>query len=106
MTTQTNEWKDIIKERMDNYNNEVSKITRSLNKVINELKTAPYGIKAESNRIENGEKLTWEVNIGKHSHLFYLNDFKLGPHPSGRIIESLEERIEIAILEKFKFELK
>lgn len=106
VNTQTQEWKEIIKNRMDNYNKKVSEITSTLNKVVSELKVSPYNMRIESKQIEDAEKLTWEVKIGNHKHLYYLNDFQLGLHTSGKIIDSLEERIRIAILEKFKCELK
>jgi DNA repair ATPase RecN len=99
-------WKDIIIERMDEYNHKVSEISATLNKVVSELKYSPYNLKVESKRIENAKQLTWQVTIGKEVQLFYLDDFRLGVQPSGENIDNLEERIQLALLEKFKFELK
>ncbi|MCR1833162.1 hypothetical protein NSA56_01960 [Oceanobacillus caeni] len=99
-------WKDELKERSDNYNHKVSEITSTLRIVVGQLKVPPYNLSVEVKLIENTERLTWEVKIGKHYKLFYINDFNLGIQPSGGEIDSLEERVQVALLEKFKFELK
>jgi hypothetical protein len=104
--TQTQNWKAVIKERMESYNKKVSDITSTLNKVVTEFTVAPYNIRTESKQLDNLEKLTWEVKIGKRTQLFYIDNFEYTHHPRTGKVDTLEERIQIAILDKFKFELK
>jgi YbbR domain-containing protein len=98
-------WKEEIMNRIDNYNEKVSEMTTTLNKVTRELNVSPFNQKVNVVLLDE-ENLTWLVTIGKKSKRFYYRDFNLGTLPSGITVTNLEERVQIALIEKFTWELK
>jgi hypothetical protein len=98
-------WKEILNERMDNYNNEVSEITSAFKNTLSELKRSPFNLyKAEVELVDNRKNLTWVVTIGDHEKIFYIHDFKAKEWMNnGKAVETLEEKVILAILDKFDF---
>lgn len=106
-------WKDEIKERIENYNQQIRNVTKTLNKVIGELKVSPYASVVTNTNVELIEenRPTWIVKIAGKTNHFTINEFETEIHPplghEGLPIKrSLEEAIQKAILDKFKWHVK
>ncbi|MBP1935030.1 hypothetical protein [Ammoniphilus resinae] len=102
------DWKDIIKERIEAHSAKVTEITTILRSVVNQLGHSPYNLKVDVNLV-NKQNPTWEVTIANRTESFNYKDFKTEIIPpmgmAETIVITLEEAVQGAILDKFKWEL-
>lgn len=103
------DWREVIKERVDNYRARISEISQVLNSLAVDLLTSPYRIKMNKEFIENQGRAFWRITIENKTieiteedinrYLYKMNEY--GERTEEK--KDLKESLIDLILDKFKW---